>query len=233
MKIFPLLSGGVDSTIAILARMANRDFDEIHPMFINYGQKACKQEWNSVCRVSRKLAKLIEGDTVSFHNPIRIDLSCTSIDYVRIFQWSKSQLITGKLDANPYVENRNMILISVASSFVESRINEHERGTIITGFRDEWPDTQREFVTLMNRLLKFLLSDKRKIITVEAPIINFGPQGKAKMVAAFQRYKEILDLTWSCYNPTGGKPCQKCKACRDRKQAFPHRVLWRNKDDKK
>jgi len=201
--------------------MENRDFDEIHPIFINYGQKACEQEWDSVCRVSRKLAELTEGDNVTFHDPTRIDLSCASGDYVGIFQWSKSQLITGKPKTDPYVENRNMILLSVASSFVESRVNKHEQGTIIAGFRNEWPDTQREFVALMNRVLKFLLSDKSKTITVETPIINYGPQGKAKMVAEFQRYQNILDLTWSCYNPTEGRPCQKCIACKNRKQAFP------------
>ena len=46
--IFPLFSGGVDSTIAILERIKELDFAKMQPIFINYGQKAWKQEWMAV-----------------------------------------------------------------------------------------------------------------------------------------------------------------------------------------
>lgn len=221
-KIYPLMSGGIDSTIATLKRMSQRDFDEMQPIFIDYGQKACEQEWNAVCEVSKKLAKIAKEIGITFHHPKRIDLSCSSENRGRIFQWSRSKLITGSPDGDPYVENRNMILLSVATSFVESQIRSSEKGIIITGFRDEYPDTKGEFVVLFNCLLTFLFSEHGKSIEIATPIIDYGPFGKKEMVKDFQRYEDIIELTWSCYNPDPetGKPCQICEACRDRKQAL-------------
>lgn len=218
-SIYPLLSGGVDSTIATLKIMSSNDFDIIQPIFINYGQKACEQEWKSVCNVSARLAKLVKGNRI-FRNPKRIDLACSSMSKSGIFQWSKSLLLTGDQKGDPYVENRNMILLSVAASFVESQIGKAQEGVIIAGFRDEWPDTQREFVASMNRVLSFLLAKKEKYIRIEAPIIDYGPHGKCRMVKDFWKYRNILELTWSCWNPLRGERCRICDACRGRKQAL-------------
>jgi len=200
--------------------MEKKDFVKMQPIFINYGQKACKQEWNSVCNISVRLAKLLEEDEVAFYGPKRIELSCTSENYLGIFQWSKSKLITGNASGDPYVENRNMILLSVAASFVETQIKQFDEGIIITGFRDEWEDTQRHFVGLINGILLFLLSKKEKRIKIEAPITDYGPYGKTKMVKDFQRYMDIIRLTWSCYTPVKGEPCGRCEACKQRTKAF-------------
>jgi len=218
-KLYPLLSGGIDSTIATLKRVQNRDFMELQPIFIDYGQKAREQEWDSVLAISRKLVGLIDGRDILFRNPKRIVLSCTT-DQDRIFQWSRSRLIIGNSGEDPYVENRNMILVSTAASYVETQIGESEYGIITTGFRDEYSDTRREFVASLNCLFKILLDEKKKIIRVEAPIIDYGPRGKGKLLADFQKYNEIIDLTWSCYEPDNGKPCEKCQACTNRKDAF-------------
>jgi len=218
-NIYPLLSGGIDSTIAILKRISTRDFGKLQPIFINYGQKACEQEWNSTCSVSEKIAKLLEDDKIIFLSPKRIDLSFPHWS-TKVFHWSRSKLITGNLAESPYVENRNLILLSIAASFVESQIEESDEGIIVTGFRDEYPDTKREFVAFMNCLLAFLLHESKKSIKIEAPIIDYGPDGKRKMIKDFQRYNDIIRLTWSCYNPVDGNPCLKCEACVDRKQAL-------------
>ena len=221
-RIYSLLSGGIDSTIATLKRIQKSDYVELQPIFIDYGQKAREQEWNSVCNVSKKLALLVDTRAVHFRNPKRIDLS-TPEQTERAFGWSKSKIIKGSAGQNPYLENRNMVLLSLASSYVESQIKEHEEGIIVTGFRNEFPDTQKEFVDLMNDLFAFLLLEK-KTVTIETPIIDYGPRGKARLLKDFRKFKEIIDLTWSCYEPDNGKPCQKCGACTDRKQAF-HEVF--------
>lgn len=219
-KLFPLMSGGVDSTIAILKRISQRDFYEVQPVFINYGQRACEQEWNAVRKVSFKIAELIRESDVKFLDPVRIDLSSGVEGGLKIFQWSESKLITGNRDATNYVENRNMVLLSVITSFAESRIRKFEEAIVITGFRDEFADTKREFVQLVNCVLSFLLRDEEKLIRIEAPIIDYGPAGKKKMVEDYRKYKEIIKLTWSCYTPLEDQPCHICRACRGRKQAF-------------
>jgi len=219
-KIYPLLSGGLDSTIATLKRMQKPDFVEMQPIFIDYGQKAREQEWNSVCNISQKLALLIDKTTTKFRNPRRIDVSSMARQTERVFAWSKSKLIEGNKGQDPYVENRNMVLLSLASSYVESQIGEFEEGIIVTGFRNEFPDTKTEFVSLLNDLFAFLLQEKGKIITIRAPVIDYGPRGKKQLLEDFRDFKEIIDLTWSCYEPDMGRPCQNCCACTDRKQAY-------------
>jgi 7-cyano-7-deazaguanine synthase len=218
-KIYPLLSGGIDSTIAAIKKIKSLESSEIQPIFIDYGQKAHEQEWNSVLEVSRKLAKLVNERKTVFKKPKRIVLSCTT-SQDRIFQWSRSRLIIGNVGKDPYVENRNMILISAAASYAESQIEESQQGIIITGFRDEYSDTRREFVSSLNSIFKILLAEKRKTIRIEAPIIDYGPTGKGRLLFDFQKYKEIIDLTWSCYEPEDGKPCKKCQACTGRKDAL-------------
>jgi len=223
-KMYPLLSGGIDSTVATLKRMQQPDFIELQPVFIDYGQKACEQEWNSVRNISGELPRLAENRPIHFENPRRIDLSSTPDRTERAFGWSKSQLIEGNIGNEPYLENRNMVLLSLASSYVESQIKESEEGIIVTGFRDEFSDTKKEFVNLLNDLLVFLLKGTKKSIIVEAPAVGYGPWGKKRMLEDFRHFKEIIDLTWSCYEPNEGKPCLHCDACRDRKQAF-HEVF--------
>jgi 7-cyano-7-deazaguanine synthase len=218
-RIYPLLSGGIDSTVATLRRIQKPDFIEIKPIFIDYGQKARIQEWSSVRNVSQRLAQLLEGRT-RFQDPVIIELATKPDSVNRAFAWSDSMLITGNSGRNPYLENRNMVLLSIAASYVESQIEESQEGIIVTGFRDEFPDTKREFVGLMNCLFSFLLKDRGKTVTIEAPVIEYGPDGKSRLLEDFKNFKEIIDLTWSCYDPKDGKPCRTCGACTDRKQAF-------------
>lgn len=144
----------------------------------------------------------------------------SAADQDRIFQWSRSRLILGNSGEDPYVENRNLVLISTAASYAESQIEKSQQGIIVTGFRDEYSDTRREFVASLNCLFKILLDGKKKAIRIEAPIIEYGSRGKGKLLSDFQKYKEIICLTWSCYEPEDGKPCKKCQACTGRKDAF-------------
>ncbi len=200
--------------------MSQIDFVKVHPVFINYGQRAAKHEWNAVREVSHEIAKLMEESHVKFFDPLQISLTSSIKGGLKVFQWSKSKLITGKRDADNYLENRNMILLSVIVSFAESQITKSEEAIVITGFRDEFGDTKREFVQLMNCLLSFLLIDKEKTISIQAPIINYGLDGKKKMVEDFREYKEIIKKTWSCYTPLDNEPCNICKGCTGRKQSF-------------
>jgi len=218
-KLYPLLSGGIDSTIATLKRIQVRDFCELQPIFVDYGQKARELEWESVLAVSQGIAGFGDNTSIMFRRPKRIVLSCMT-DQNRIFQWSRSRLIIGNSGEDPYVENRNMILVSTAASYVESQIKEFEYGGIITGFRDEYPDTKREFVASLNHLFRILLADTKKTIRIEIPIMKYGPAGKGKLLSDFEKYREIINLTWSCYEPKSGKPCGKCQACTGRKFAF-------------
>jgi 7-cyano-7-deazaguanine synthase in queuosine biosynthesis len=214
------MSGGIDSTIATLKQISNGDFSRIQPIFVDYGQKAREQEWKAVNNVFGELATIVDKKNAVFCSPKRLNIYCSNNVESSIFQWSRSKLFTGKSEHSPYVENRNMILISIAVSFAESQINDFEQGIIITSFRNEWEDTQKQFVDLLNQILTFLFNKKRKSIRIEAPLISYGVNGKKRMIQDFRQYSYLLRLTWSCYTPDNDNPCQQCEACRARTKAL-------------
>ena len=69
-------------------------------------------------------------------------------------------------------------------------------------------------------LFSGLFSNKKKTIRVDTPVIKYGLKGKKEMVKHYQKYKGILDLTWSCYTPKiTVESCKDCDPCRQRKKA--------------
>jgi len=207
-----LLSGGIDSTIAALKMVERKDCTRIIPVFINYGQKSLEQEWNSVLKVAENMKRLYGDRILKFESPVRIDLG--SEKEFGIFNWSKSRLITGDRKASDYVENRNMILISIVASYAESVKRDDEEAIVVTGFRNEWEDTSPKFVDAINDVFKVLKTGVR----VEAPVIQF--RDKNELLKAHEKYREFFDLTWSCYTPINGKPCGNCSACISRQEAL-------------
>ena len=160
--IFPLLSGGMDSTIAILKRFEIKDFTGVQPIFIDYGQKACENEWTAVTKITKMIKEKFQDDKIKFFEPKRIDLHCSCKGADPVFHWSKSQLFSGDRDGCPYVENRNMILLSIAASFIETKIRRLDEGEIITGFRNEYADTKQEFTDSMNKVFSLVYSKLKK-----------------------------------------------------------------------
>jgi 7-cyano-7-deazaguanine synthase len=174
-----------------------------------------------VRNISKEIANmLINYGQIRLQQPKLIALSSGS-EKTNVFSWSKSELIIGNTGKSPYVENRNMVLISITASFIESQIGKGEIGILVTGFRDEYPDTMLEFVNLLNSLFAYLLAEEDKTIAIETPIIHFGKEGKRDLVAFFIKdYRKIINLTWSCYEPKEGKPCGECFACISRDNAI-------------
>jgi len=147
--LFSLLSGGIDSTLATLKAIqagSNKSVSSIVPVFIDYGQKSRKQEWNAVLKVSERLRKEANAKEIRFDPPAKIRLAAYSRNGFGIFKWSESMLIKGDKSGVAEVENRNMVLVSIAASYAKSLTPHNERAVIITGFRNEFYDTRTEFV---------------------------------------------------------------------------------------
>lgn len=190
----------------------------IIPVFIDYGQKSRKQEWYAVNRVSERLKQEANSKEIKFFSPIRIVLASHPKDGLGLFEWSKSMLLEGSKSDYPEVENRNMVLISLVASYAKSCISPNEKAVIVTGFRDEFYDTRREFVEQLNKLFQ---SMKAKI-AISAPVIAYkGDVGKKRLVDEYSRsgYGDLISMTWSCYEPFKNRPCGKCPACTKRDKA--------------
>jgi len=59
-------------------------------------------------------------------------------------------------------------------------------------------------------------------IQIDTPVIEYKEEaGKKKLVDTFTSmgYRDLIDLTWSCYTPHNDQPCEKCPACQKRGKA--------------
>jgi len=219
--LLSLLSGGIDSTLATLAAIQagnNRSISRIVPVFLDYGQKSRRQEWRAVSRVSEKLRAEAISKGIRFVSPVRIELFAHAKKGMGLFEWSESMLLEGNKSDIVEVENRNMVLLSSVASYAKSCVKCNEKAVIVTGFRDEFYDTSVGFLEQLNKLFESM----KVRISVSAPVIEYkGDVGKKRLVDEYRRkgYKDLIDMTWSCYEPFRNRPCEECPACTKRDKA--------------
>ena len=93
-----------------------------------------------------------------------------------------------------YVPNRNAIFLSVASNYAHSV----ECKAIMYGAasldQKDYPDCRPQFIKQISELLN---------IQIIAPLLT----------ESYTIQDEILDRSWSCYQPIDGKPCGLCNSC--------------------
>lgn len=220
--LFPLLSGGVDSTLATLLSIKaenSKTVSRIAPVFVDYGQNSRKQEWRAVINVSKRLRVEAEIQAMRFDPPVKIGLAMPDTDALGIFKWSSSVLVSDNESGKDEIENRNMVLISVVASYAKALTPLGQEAVIITGFRNEFYDTNLKFVEGLNKVFK----TQNMHVKISVPVIDYkGVVGKKELIAKFSSmgYKDLIDLTWSCYKPKNGCPCGICSACKKRAKAF-------------
>jgi 7-cyano-7-deazaguanine synthase len=196
---YPILSGGIDSTLATI--IAKESFTVVRPIFFDYGHKARKMEWKTVNKICRKLK-------IEKPEKIKIDMF-----------WDESYLTKGN-DVDKFImHGRNLIFISLASSFVRTKSG----GTIIAGFNksDAGFDTSEHFVALVRKLLEqenMDASSADKKVKISVPLMNLE---KREIISEYKKLgmESILNLTYSCYSGSK-KPCGACHACKARSIAL-------------
>ena len=188
MSMITLVSGGLDSTL--MAVLAKDEHLKQFPIFIDYGQRARRQEWSTCQRLFDKL-KLPE--------PVRMDLR----GFGKIIP---SGLTNSKLRLNEdaYLPGRNLLFLLVAGSYAYT----NNCGAIAIGLLNDkhhlFPDQTRAFLKDAGKL--FVLTFKRKIKIV-TPLMKFTK----KDVAALAKRKKISG-TYSCHSGRI-EPCGKCISC--------------------
>ena len=116
------------------------------------------------------------------------------------------------------LENRNMILISIAVSIIMSdrkrEKTDSKKQGLIVGFKNEHYDTTREFALGLNQVL----GQKDFSIEIITPLVEddsvVGWHSLAKQIYTIRGAEALLSYTWSCYYPTlEGSPCRRCPPC--------------------
>lgn len=211
MKSLILLSGGIDS--AVCALIAKRKKREISGLTFYYGQKH-KIEIEKAKMLSKFL-------NMKEHWILKLpkELFNSSSLVNRSLKIPNKGLRKGKIPST-YVPSRNLIFLSIASGFAESRgFDEIYIGANSIDFSG-YPDCTPEFIKSFQNCLK--KGTKRgaqgRQVKVLAPLLF---KNKKEIISLGKKYGLDFSLTWSCYNPSKNKyPCGKCDSCIIRKKAF-------------
>jgi len=204
-KAIVILSGGMDSTTLLYDVLSKKD-KEVHAVCFNYGQKHSK-ELNCARETCMKL-------DVPLHE-IRIEalgqIAPSSLTH------KDMKVPEGNYDEtnmkSTVVPNRNMVLISLATSLAIGL----EAKTLYYGAHKGdhtiYPDCRREFVEALRETIK--LCDWN-VVNLQAPYIEMD---KGDIAIRGKELGVNYKSTWTCYKGLT-KACGKCGSCRERLEAF-------------
>lgn len=208
-KAVIICSGGLDSTVVAQYAKEIDNMDIILLHFI-YGCMAEKKEIQSIKDIAKSL-----GVAYKF---INIDFFKDDIGGSSLFSEDESKI--KKMDlgveyAYEWVPARNLVLLSIATAFAESKgIDNIYLGTNLEE-SGAYPDNEHWFIDLMNRTIKLAVQNDTRLM-IHTPVGNLM---KYEIVKMGIDLNAPIDKTWSCYKK-GNVHCGICGPCRLRKVAF-------------
>lgn len=206
-KALILLSGGLDSLVALGHTKKLADYDTDLAITFDYGQKSAEKEI-----LSSK--KICEHYNIQ-HKVIKLDWlkEITKTSLVADGKIPESDFGTRKSAGEVWVPNRNALFLNIAGSFCDALGYKY----IIYGAnKDEgetFPDNTEEFREKVTGLFKTSTLVHPRVI---APLINYHKDDIVRIAA---EDSVPLEYVWSCYN-TGDKHCGRCESCNHLKKAL-------------
>lgn len=192
MKAIVLLSGGVDSTVALADTLAH-GHDVLEAVTFDYRQTHARE--------------LGAANKIAAHYGIRqrvVELpvfSGSALTGDRAIPRTHAEAVNAT-----YVPARNTVFLSVAAAIAESQ----GAGMVVYGanFDDTlgYPDCRPQFIAAMNDLLERAM---HKPVWVHSPFVRMT---KAQILELGTELDAPLNLAWSCYRG-GQTPCGQCGAC--------------------
>jgi 7-cyano-7-deazaguanine synthase len=213
-----VLSGGMDSTIAMRLCVEKYGAEKVSAISFDYGQRQ-RVELIKAAESTKLLGVNHQVVDLSLLNKIAMGFSAnvdTSIKMPTIKE------VLGQPQPKTYVPNRNMIMMSIVAAYAETQGAEY----IVTGLQvhDEygyWDTTQR-FVDAMNAVLAQNRITQIKII---APFVDMSKTEELELLRGLDGNLNFLRYTMTCYNPISyieSEPtaCGRCPSCAERIQSF-------------
>ena len=210
MKAIVLLSGGLDSAVAIY--LAKSKGYEVYALSFSYGQKHTKE-----LECAKNLAKKVGAKE---HKIVNLALNswggCSLTD-------DSMEVKTGDTERSDipdtYVPARNMVFLSVAASYAEAvKAQDIFIGVSQVDYSG-YVDCRQEFISAMEKAINQgteLAVEQKKPIMIHAPFINMTKAEEIKI--GLDLGLDFAD-TWTCYKG-GEKPCGECDSCLLRIKAF-------------
>lgn len=204
-KCVVLLSGGLDSTTCLA--IARNGGYEVYALTFDYGQRHRIE-----VRKARTIAKKMG---VAEHKVLKVDLrqigGSALTDDIEV---PKDCAIDDGVPVT-YVPFRNGILLSFAVAWAEVI----GANVIFAGMNavdySGYPDCRKEFLDAFLKAAN--LGTKNGGFKVVAPLIGMS---KSEIVLRAVKEGAPIEMTHSCYSPTGGKACGRCDSCQLRLKGF-------------
>lgn len=201
MNVVVLLSGGIDSTVALAMVTAN-DNHAAMALSFNYGQTHVR-ELDAAAQIA---------DHYDVHHRV-IDLrAALSTPCALTGNGHIPDTHATAVDAT-YVPGRNLVMLAVAVGVATGL----GAGAVIIGANADdhagYPDCRPEFIDSVDQTARTSTDGK---VGVSAPLVRMTKRD----IVAFGRQLEVpLHLTYSCYRG-GIDPCNRCGACESRNEAM-------------
>ena len=200
-----LASGGIDSS-ALMVDLLRQGLT-VYPLYIRCGFRWEKAELYWLKRMLNEIK-----------SPRLKALSIADFPMINLLRdhWSFSGRSTPKdvdPDSSVYLPGRNIVLLGQAGLFCAQRkIPKIALGTLKS---NPFPDAAPRFLKALQKALSLGLDFKLEIST---------PYARIKKSELIRRAQGVpLDFIFSCLNPSGIKPCNRCNKCAERQAALAFR----------
>lgn len=190
MGIVTLVSGGLDSTLmAVLTKEAGV---QQFPLFINYGQRALRQELAACRRSLRKnnLPRPATMNVAGFGALIRSGLTDRRL---HTFE-------------DAFTPGRNLLFLLLGAAYACEVLADAVSIGLLSERTSLFPDQTSHFILEAESLLSECMGRSVKVL---APLMDFIKSDVVKLA----RMKRIKS-TYSCH-VGGARPCGKCISCRE------------------
>lgn len=198
MKTVVLLSGGIDSTVA-LAHVLDRGATDVFTLAVDYGQTH-RKELDAARRVAGHYS-------VEFH---RLDIAgALDIPSALTRHGEIPEEHAESPDAT-FVPGRNLVLVSLAVAWA----NAWGFDTVVLGAnaddRAGYPDCRFDFTMATDTAARSAYG-----VGLWTPFLRMS---KSQVVERGLDLDAPLDLTWSCYRGYASE-CNRCGACQSKREA--------------
>ena len=206
-KSIILMSGGLDSLVALAYSKKHTDYNVELAITFDYGQKSVKKEIES----SKKICDYYNIE----HKIITLDWlkEITKTSLVADVDVPKEEDDFFQSADSVWVPNRNALFLNIAAAFCDS----FDYNYILYGAnKDEgeiFPDNTEKFRAQVSKLFETSTLVHPKVV---APLINYT---KGDIVKIAVRDSVPLEFVSSCYN-SSETHCGECKSCRYLKRAL-------------
>lgn len=209
-----VLSGGLDSTVAMRLCVEKYGRENVRALTFDYGQKQSieinkARTSTALLGVRHKVLDLrILGEIgQGFSANLDKNIAMPTIHEV-----------LGAPRPKTYVPNRNMILMSLTAAYAEVE----NISNIVMGLQSTdqygYHDTTQRFVDKVNDVLH---ENRILKIRVMSPFTHLSKSDEIKILKEVDNHVGLLAHTLTCYNPNEeGHSCGKCPSCSERIKGF-------------